>query len=41
MTGERPDVELRLPLPPAAFHALLASSAGDRHGYGTIQDESS
>ena len=27
-----------LPLPPAAFHILLALSAGDCHGYGIIQD---
>jgi DNA-binding PadR family transcriptional regulator len=27
-----------LPLPPATFHVLLALAAGDRHGYGIIQD---
>jgi DNA-binding PadR family transcriptional regulator len=27
-----------LPLPPATFHILLALAAGDRHGYGIIQD---
>ena len=27
-----------LPLPPAAFHILLALSARDCHGYGIIQD---
>ena len=27
-----------LPLPAAAFHILLALSAGDCHGYGIIQD---
>jgi DNA-binding PadR family transcriptional regulator len=27
-----------LPLTPAVFHVLLALSAGDRHGYGIIQD---
>jgi DNA-binding PadR family transcriptional regulator len=38
MTNTRPEVEELLPLPPAAFHILLALSAGDRHGYGIIQD---
>jgi DNA-binding PadR family transcriptional regulator len=32
------DVTALLPLPPATFHILLALSAGDRHGYGIIQD---
>jgi DNA-binding PadR family transcriptional regulator len=27
-----------LPLPPAAFHILMAVSGEDRHGYGIIQD---
>ena len=27
-----------LPLPPATFHILLALAAGDRHGYGIMQD---
>jgi DNA-binding PadR family transcriptional regulator len=27
-----------LPLPPATFHILLALAAGERHGYGIIQD---
>ena len=27
-----------LPLPPATFHILVALAAGDRHGYGIIQD---
>jgi DNA-binding PadR family transcriptional regulator len=31
-------VQAMLPLPPATFHILLALSAGDRHGYGIIQD---
>jgi DNA-binding PadR family transcriptional regulator len=31
-------VQELLPLPPATFHILLALSAGDRHGYGIIQD---
>lgn len=32
------DVTALLPLPPATFHILLALAAGDRHGYGIIQD---
>jgi DNA-binding PadR family transcriptional regulator len=32
------DVEALLPLPPAAFHILLALSGGERHGYGIILD---
>jgi DNA-binding PadR family transcriptional regulator len=32
------DVAPLLPLPPATFHILLALAAGDRHGYGIIQD---
>jgi DNA-binding PadR family transcriptional regulator len=32
------DVAALLPLPTAAFHILLALSAGDCHGYGIIQD---
>ena len=32
------DVDALLPLPAAAFHILLALSAGDCHGYGIIQD---
>jgi DNA-binding PadR family transcriptional regulator len=31
-------VQAKLPLPPATFHILVALSAGDRHGYGIIQD---
>jgi DNA-binding PadR family transcriptional regulator len=27
-----------LPLPPAAFHILMALGEADRHGYGIIQD---
>lgn len=34
----RPDPESLLPLPPAAFHILMALAAGDRHGYRIIQD---
>src|SRR5687768_13893304 len=33
-----PDVTDLLPLPPATFHILVALAAGDRHGYGIIQD---
>lgn len=32
------DLAALLPLPPATFHVLLALAAGDRHGYGIIQD---
>ena len=38
MAHSRADIEELLPLPPAAFHILLSLSAGDRHGYGIIQD---
>lgn len=38
MTPTHADIEAMLPLPPAAFHILLALSNGDRHGYGIIQD---
>jgi DNA-binding PadR family transcriptional regulator len=34
----RNQVQNLLPLAPAAFHILLALSAGERHGYGIIQD---
>jgi DNA-binding PadR family transcriptional regulator len=37
-TPDPSDVTALLPLPPATFHILLALSAGDRHGYGIIQD---
>jgi DNA-binding PadR family transcriptional regulator len=37
-TPESTDVTALLPLPPATFHILLALAAGDRHGYGIIQD---
>jgi DNA-binding PadR family transcriptional regulator len=36
--GDSSDVLELLPLPPATFHILLALAAGDRHGYGIIQD---
>ena len=32
------DPQSLLPLPPATFHILIALAAGDRHGYGIIQD---
>lgn len=38
MTPDPSDVIALLPLPPATFHILLALAAGDRHGYGIIQD---
>lgn len=38
MTDDRAGVDAMLPLQPAAFHILLALSAGDCHGYGIIQD---
>ena len=38
MTPDPTDVTALLPLPPATFHILLALAAGDRHGYGIIQD---
>jgi DNA-binding PadR family transcriptional regulator len=37
-TPDSTDVTALLPLPPATFHILLALAAGDRHGYGIIQD---
>ncbi|HZS52940.1 MAG TPA: PadR family transcriptional regulator [Bryobacteraceae bacterium] len=39
MPGQNtPDPDSLLPLPPAAFHILMALAAGDRHGYAIIQD---
>lgn len=32
------EIEALLPLPPAAFHILMAVTDGDRHGYAIIQD---
>lgn len=37
-TPDSTEVSALLPLPPATFHILLALAAGDRHGYGIIQD---
>jgi DNA-binding PadR family transcriptional regulator len=34
----RPDLESLLPLPPAAFHVLLALGRDDRHGYAILLD---
>jgi DNA-binding PadR family transcriptional regulator len=38
MPYDRTEVDGLLPLPAAAFHILLALSAGECHGYGIIQD---
>src|SRR5262245_27117448 len=38
MKTDESEVLAMLPLPPATFHILVALSAGDRHGYGIIQD---
>jgi DNA-binding PadR family transcriptional regulator len=38
MTYDQADIDAMLPLPMAAFHILLALSAGDCHGYGIIQN---
>jgi len=32
------DIAALLPLPPAAFHILVALADNDRHGYGIMQD---
>jgi DNA-binding PadR family transcriptional regulator len=32
------DIEALLPLPPAAFHILVAVADQDRHGYAIMQD---
>jgi len=34
----RGSIDDRLPLRPVEFHILLSLAAGDRHGYGIIQD---
>ena len=34
---DRPDVESLLPLPPAAFHILVALAEEDRHGYAIME----
>jgi DNA-binding PadR family transcriptional regulator len=38
MPRDRADVDALLPLPPAAFHILLALVDQERHGYAIIQD---
>jgi DNA-binding PadR family transcriptional regulator len=38
MTSDQADIEALLPLHPFTFHILVALVAGDRHGYGIIQD---
>jgi DNA-binding PadR family transcriptional regulator len=38
MAHNQSEIDPMLPLQPAAFHILLALSAGDCHGYGIIQD---
>src|SRR5215469_17953959 len=38
MSHSLPAPESLLPLPPAAFHILMAVADEDRHGYAIIQD---
>src|SRR5215470_17010979 len=38
MAGQHPRADSLLPLPPAAFHILMAVADEDRHGYAIIQD---
>ena len=38
MAHTRADVDALLPLVPAAFHILVALSAGERHGYAIMQE---
>lgn len=38
MGMDRDRIERHLPLRPVEFHILLSLAAGDRHGYGIIQD---
>ncbi len=38
MADDRDDIDALIPLPAAAFHILLALTAGDCHGYGIIQN---
>jgi DNA-binding PadR family transcriptional regulator len=38
MTSHELEIDSLLPLPPAAFHILLALAGEDRHGYAIIQD---
>jgi DNA-binding PadR family transcriptional regulator len=38
MAAARDRIDVHLPLRPVEFHILLSLAAGDRHGYGIIQD---
>lgn len=38
MPDPAPSIDALLPLPPAAFHILLALADEDRHGYAITQD---
>ena len=38
MGTDRARIDAYLPLRPVEFHILLSLAAGDRHGYGIIQD---
>jgi DNA-binding PadR family transcriptional regulator len=38
MSTDRDRIDAHLPLRPVEFHILLSLSAGERHGYGVIQD---
>jgi DNA-binding PadR family transcriptional regulator len=38
MGTDRDRVDRHLPLRPVEFHVLLSLAAGERHGYGIIQD---
>jgi DNA-binding PadR family transcriptional regulator len=38
MDRDRRTIDDRLPLRPVEFHILLSLAAGERHGYGIIQD---
>ena len=38
MGTDRDRIDVHLPLRPVEFHILLSLTAGERHGYGMIQD---
>jgi DNA-binding PadR family transcriptional regulator len=38
MGTDRDRIDAQLPLRPVEFHILLSLAAGERHGYGIIQD---
>jgi DNA-binding PadR family transcriptional regulator len=38
MGTDRDRIDVHLPLRPVEFHILLSLTAGERHGYGIIQD---